>query len=39
MIVVLLAPVAEVHEDDTAHWDSLSGVSKSDKNYFDVTII
>lgn len=39
MRVVLLAPVAEVHEDDTVHWDPLSEISKSDKNYLDVTVI
>ncbi len=32
MGVASLAPVAEVHEDDLAHWDLLCEISKSDKN-------
>lgn len=38
MRVVLLAPVAEVQEDDKAHWEPLSKISKSDKNYLDITV-
>lgn len=37
--MVLFAPVAGVHEDDRAHGDPLSEISKSDKNYLDITVI
>ena len=36
MSAPLLAPVAEVHEDDAVQWDPLSEISKSDKNYLDI---
>lgn len=38
MRVVLLASIAEVHEDDTPRWDLLSEISKGDKHYLDVTV-